>query len=49
MSLNAWPRTHNVSKKSIIDWEQRLAGIKPTLMLYALLHQFIHQEIEKVR
>ncbi len=46
MSLNATARTHNVSKKSIIDWEQRLAGIKPTLMLYALLHQFIHQEME---
>lgn len=46
MSLNATARTHNVSKKSVIDWERRLAGLKPTLMLYALLHQFIHQEIE---
>jgi IS1 family transposase len=46
MSLNATTRTHNVSKKSIIDWQRRLAGLKPTLMLYALLHQFIHQEIE---
>ncbi len=46
MSLNATARTHNVSKKSVIDWERRLAGLKPTLLLYALLHQFIHQEIE---
>lgn len=46
MSLNATARTHNVSKKSVIDWERRLGGLKPTLMLYSLLHQFIHQEIE---
>lgn len=46
MSLNATARTHNVSKKSIIDWERRLADLKPTLMLYSLLHEFIHQEIE---
>lgn len=46
MSLNATARTHNVSKKSIIDWERRLADLKPTLMLYSLLHEFIHQEVE---
>jgi hypothetical protein len=46
MSLNAISRTFDVSKKSVIDWERRLAGLKPTLMLYALLHKFIHQEIE---
>ena len=46
MSLNATTRTHNLSKKSVIDWERRLADLKPTLMLYALLHQFIHPEIE---
>jgi transposase-like protein len=45
-SLNATARTFNVSKKSVIDWERRLADLKPTLMLYALLQQFIHQEIE---
>jgi transposase-like protein len=37
MSLNAIARTHNVSKKSVIDWERRLGGLKPTLMLYSLL------------
>jgi DNA-binding transcriptional regulator YiaG len=46
MSLNATARTHNVSKKSVIDWERRLGNLKPTLMLYSLLHQFIYQEIE---
>ncbi len=46
MSLNATSRTFDVSKKSVIDWERRLASLKPTLMLYALLHKFIHQEIE---
>lgn len=42
MSLNATARTHNVSKKSVIDWQRRLGILKPTLMLYSLLHQFIH-------
>ncbi len=46
MGLNATARAHNVSKKSVIDWEKRLAGLKPTLMLYSLVHEFIHQEIE---
>ena len=46
MGLNATARTFGVSKKSVIDWERRLAALKPTLMLYALLHEFIHQEIE---
>ena len=46
MSLNATARTHNVSKKSVIDWERRFGALKPTLMLYSLLHQFVHQEVE---
>ena len=46
LGLNATTRTFKVSKKSVIDWERRLAALKPTLMLYALLHEFIHQEIE---
>jgi transposase-like protein len=39
LSLNATARSFSVSKKSVIDWERRLADLKPTLMLYALLHQ----------
>jgi transposase-like protein len=46
MAMNATARTFNVSKKSVINWERRLGGIKPTLMLYALLQKFIHQDIE---
>ena len=49
MGLNATARTFKVSKKSVIDWEHRLGNLKPTLMLYALLHEFIHQEIETAR
>lgn len=46
MGLNATARNHQVSKKSIIDWEGRLAELKPTLRLYALMHQFISLFIE---
>ena len=46
MSLNATARTFSISKKSVIDWERRLSGLKLTLILYSLLHKFIHQEIE---
>jgi hypothetical protein len=46
MGLNATARTFKVSKKSVIDWEWRLSDLKPTLLLYGLLHQFISQVIE---
>lgn len=46
MGLNAIARTFQVSKKSVLDWEHRLASLKPTLLLYALLYEFVHQEIE---
>lgn len=46
LGLNASARTFNVSKKSIIDWEWRLAQLRPTLALYALLHQFLCFVIE---
>lgn len=46
LGLNASARTFNVSKKSILDWEWRLAQLRPTLALYALLHQFISLVIE---
>lgn len=46
LGLNATARTFGVSKKSVMDWEKRLAAVKPTLLLYALVHEFIHQEIE---
>jgi hypothetical protein len=46
MGLNATARTFKVSKKSVIDWEWRLSDLKPTMLLYSLLHQFISQVIE---
>lgn len=46
MSLNATARTFKVSKKSVLDWERRLADLKPTLMLYGLMQRFVSQEIE---
>jgi transposase-like protein len=46
MGLNATARSFGASKKSIIDWEWRLAALKPTLMLYTLLHEFISLVVE---
>lgn len=46
MGLNATARTFGVSKKSVIDWEWRLGRLKSTLMIYSLMHTFIHQVIE---
>jgi transposase-like protein len=44
--LNATARIFGVSKKSIIDWEWRLSELKPTLLLYGLVHQFLSLVIE---
>ena len=46
MGLNATARTFKVSKKSVLDWEWRLSDLKPTLLLYSLVHQFVTQVIE---
>ncbi len=46
MGVNATTRVFGVSKNTIIDWESRLSGIKATLLLYALLHQFLQLVIE---
>ena len=46
MSLNAVAQEFQVSKKSVIDWERRLGHLKPTLLIYSLVQNFIHQEIE---
>ena len=46
-SLNACAREFKVSKKSIIDWEWRLAGVKNTLLIYALMQKFIDLVVEE--
>ncbi len=45
-SLNATVRALNVAKNTILNWERRLSNLKQTLLLYALLHEFIKLEIE---
>jgi len=46
MGLNAAGRTFHVGKNSIKRWLERLGGLKETLLLYALCHQFIQQWVE---
>ena len=46
MGLNAACRTFHVGKNTIKRWLSRLGGLKETLLLYALCHQFIQLQIE---
>lgn len=46
MGINAACRTFHVGKHSIKRWLGRLGGLKETLLLYALCHQFIQQFVE---
>lgn len=46
MGINAVCRTFKVAKNTVYDWLERLAGLKETLLLYALCHQFLSQLIE---
>lgn len=46
MGINAACRTFHVGKNSIKRWLKRLADLKETLLLYALCHQFLEQQIE---
>jgi len=46
MSINASARTFGTTRKSIKRWLERLGGLKETLLLYALCHQFLQQIIE---
>ncbi len=43
--INAAARLYGVSKNSIYRWQERLSGVKQTLLLYALTHQFLSQVI----
>jgi len=44
--LNAVCRVFEISKNTLLDWEQRFAGLRGPLLLYALLHTFLTQLIE---
>ena len=46
MGINAACRVFCVSKTTIYEWLNRLGGLKETLFLYALCHQFLEQVIE---
>jgi hypothetical protein len=35
-----------VSKNSLYRWQERLSDLKPTLLLYALCHQFLNLMVE---
>lgn len=45
-SMNSTSRIHGVSKNTIKKWENRLAGLKPTLQLYALVNTFLDLIVE---
>ena len=46
MGINAVTRVFKVSKNSLYLWQERVADLKETLLLYALCHQFLQQVIE---
>ena len=46
MSFNATCRTAVISKNTLLNWERKFSDIKTTLLLYAMLHQFLSQFIE---
>jgi transposase-like protein len=46
LGVNAVCRVFGVSKSSLYRWQQRLSELKPTLVLYALCHQFLNLVIE---
>jgi len=46
MGINAACRTFKTTRKSIKRWLERLGGLKETLLLYALCHQFVQMIVE---
>jgi hypothetical protein len=46
LGFNATCRVFEISKNTLLNWEQRWANLKGPLMIYALLHTFLTQLIE---
>ena len=46
MGFNAVCRVFKISKNTLLDWEQRFAGLQGPLLVYTLLHTFLSQLIE---
>ena len=44
--FNAVCRVFQISKNTLLDWEQRSAGLQAPLLVYTLLHTFLSQLIE---
>jgi transposase-like protein len=46
LGVNAVCRLFRLSKNSLYRWQERLSDLKPTLLLYALCHQFLNLMVE---
>lgn len=46
MGFNAVCRVFEISKNTLLNWEEKFAGLKETLLLYALAFTFLQQIIE---
>jgi len=46
MGFNAACRTFDISKHTLLDWEQRFAGLKGPWLIYSVLPAFFTQRIE---
>ena len=46
LGLNATARTFEYAKNTILNWERKFADIHEVLVTYALVQDFVHQEIE---
>ncbi len=44
--INAVCRIFHVGKNTIYRWQFRLSGLKETLLIFSLCHQFLEQIIE---
>jgi len=44
--LNATCRALGIAKNTLLNWERRFAGLKDVLMIFTLMHTFLHQFIE---
>jgi hypothetical protein len=46
IAFNAACRTFGIAKNTLLQWEKRLASMKKTLFLFALVHEFLKLVIE---
>ena len=46
LGVKAVCRLFHVGKNSLYRWQERLSDLKPTLLLYALCHQFLNLMVE---